>query len=110
MNILENLKTLQGIKTLEDLKNEYDFNKLNQLRVLVIKLISETDVEFKKEIQKDHPPKKTLLQLWNSKTNLEKLNELVFKALSAFEREDLIQQTSLLTEKLGSIVKKMENN
>lgn len=104
MNILDNLKILQSIKTLEELKKEYDFKKLNELRGLIVKLIKETDTEFKKEISKSHLSKEILFKLWNSKTNLEKLNELVFKALSAFEREELIQQTSLLTDKLSSIV------
>ena len=108
MNILENLTTLQNIKTIEDLKKEYDFNKLSELRVLVIKLIKETDVEFKKEINKSYVSKEMLFKLWNSKSNLEKLNELVFKALAAFEREDLIQKTSILTEKLSNIVQNIE--
>lgn len=108
MNILDNLKILQSIKTLEDLKKEYDFEKLSELRILVIKLIKETDIEFKKELNKSYISKETLFKLWNSKSNLEKLNELVFKALSAFEREDLIQKTSLLTEKLSSIVQNIE--
>lgn len=108
MNILDNLKILQSIKTLEDLKKEYDFEKLSELRVLVIKLIKETEIEFKKELNKSYISKETLFKLWNSKSNLEKLNELVFKALSAFEREDLIQKTSLLTEKLSNIVQNIE--
>lgn len=110
MNILDNLKILQNIKTLEELKNEYDFQKLNNLRVLVVKLMKETETEFKKEITKTNFSKETLIKLWNSKTNLEKLNELIFKALSAFEREELIQQTSLLTEKLSNIVQNIEQD
>ena len=108
MNILDNLKILQNIKTLEQLKNEYDFTKLNELRTLVLKLIKETDSEFKKELSKQNFSKENLLKLWTSKTNLEKLSELVFKSLAAFEREDLIQQTSLLTEKLSNIVQSIE--
>lgn len=110
MNILDNLKILQSIKTLDDLKKEYDFEKLSELRILVIKLIKETDVEFKKEINKSYISKEILFKLWNSKSNLEKLNELVFKALAAFEREDLIQKTSILTEKLSHIVQNIEQD
>lgn len=110
MNILDNLKILQKITTLEELKNEYDFQKLNELRTLIIKLLKETDVEFKKEINKSNFSKETICKLWSSKTNLEKLNELVFKSLSAFEREELIQQTSLLTDKLSNIVLNIEQN
>lgn len=110
MNILENLKILQSIKTLEELKKEYDFKKLNELRSLIIKLIKENDNEFKKELGKSQISKEKLFKLWNSKTNLEKLNELVFKALSAFEREELIQQTSLLTEKLSNIVENISKD
>ncbi len=110
MNILDNLKVLQNIKTLDDLKKEYDFEKLSELRILVVKLIKETDVEFKKELNKSYISKEMLFKLWNSKSNLEKLNELVFKAMSAFEREDLISKTSLLTEKLSNIVHNIENN
>lgn len=109
MNILDNLKVLQNIKTLEDLKKEYDFAKLAELRVLIITLIKETDIEFKKELNKSYVSKDILFKLWNSKSNLEKLNELVFKAMSAFEREDLINKTSILTEKLSNIVHNIEH-
>lgn len=109
MNILDNLKVLQNIKTLDDLKKEYDFEKLSDLRILVTKLLKETDIEFKKELNKSYISKDILFKLWNSKSNLEKLNELVFKAMSAFEREDLINKTSILTEKLSNIVQNMEN-
>lgn len=108
MNILDNLKSFQNIKTLEDLKKEYNIEKLSELRNLVIKLIKEIDIEFKKELNKSHISKDLLFKLWNSKSNLEKLNELVFKSLSAFEREDLIEKTSILTEKLSSIVLNIE--
>ena len=108
MNILDNLKILQNIKSLEDLKSKYDFAKLNELRVVVVNLIKETDTEFKKEIGGNDISKDLLLKLWNSKTNLEKLNELIFKSLSAFERDELIQQTSLLTSKISDIVKNIE--
>lgn len=110
MNILDNLQILQKITTLEELKNEYDFKKLNELRSLIIKLLKETDVEFKKEINKTNFSKEIISKLWSSKTNLEKLNELVFKSLSAFEREELIQQTSLLTDKLSNIVLNIEQS
>lgn len=108
MNILDNLKILQNINTLEQLKSQYDFEKLNNLRVLINQLIKETDIQFKKEIKEIKLSAETISQIWNSKTNLEKLNELVFKALSAFEREELINQTSLLTDKLSSIVRHIE--
>lgn len=104
MNILEHLEILQQIKTLDDLKIKYNMKTLGELRVNVLKLIKETDVQFKKNIEYRILDKDLILKLWTSKTNLEKLNELIFQAMSAFEREDLITQTSLLTEKLNNVI------
>jgi hypothetical protein len=108
MNIIETLKELQSIKSLEELKSKYSFKDLNNIRNLISQLTQETDTEFKKELAKNTPSKDILFKIWNSKTNLDNLNEIVFKSMSAIEREELIQKTSLLTEKLSNIVSSMD--
>lgn len=108
MNILETLKDLQSIKSLEELNSKYSFKDLNNLRTMIISLTKETDIEFRKELTKNSPSKEILLKIWTSKTNLDKLNEIVFKSMSAIEREELIQKTSILTEKLSNIVSNLD--
>jgi len=108
MNILETLKDLQSIKSLEELNSKYSFKDLNNIRVMIINLTKETDIEFRKELTKTNPSKELLLKIWSSKTNLDNLNEIVFKSMSAIEREELIQKTSILTEKLSNIVSSLD--
>ena len=43
----------------------------------------------------------------NSKV-LDTLNEIVFKSMSAIEREEIISKTSILTEKLSNIVSNID--
>ena len=107
MNIIETLKELQAIKSLEELKSKYSYSDLNNIRAVIVNLTKETDIEFKKELAKEIPSKDALFKIWSSKTNLDTLNVIVFKSMSAIEREELIAKTSLLTEKLSNIVHSM---
>lgn len=108
MNILETLKELQSIKSLDELKNKYSFKDLNHIKSIIVNLSKETEIEFKKELSKDIPSKDALFKIWSSKTNLDTLNEIVFKSMSAIEREEIISKTSILTEKLSNIVSNID--
>lgn len=110
MHIIEHIEKIKSTTSLDELQQIYSIQDLIDIRKEVLVISNEITTKFNDELNKETIDKTLLSDLWKSKTNTEHLNELLFKAISAFEREQILEKTLSITEKLNSLVEQVDTD
>lgn len=103
-NLLIEFKKIENIKTIESLLEQYSSEKIKQLYEYTIINLKKNELLFQKIITDDSVTKEQLLTLWHVKTHLYKFNILLLKALNVIDKNDLIEKTEMILNKVNDFM------
>lgn len=104
MELLKQLKELENIQSVEQLKQSYSVEQLKDFYKKTEYMNKLNDDLFQKTIEKPVFSPEEVENLWKMKNYLTKMHLLLVKTIMAIEREQILENTVNLTEKLSRLI------
>jgi hypothetical protein len=104
MELLKQLKELENIQSIEELKKAYSTEELKDFYKKTEFMIQISDELFQKTVKKSSLLSEDVEPIWKLNQFLNKIRILLVKTIMLIEREQILEDTVNLTDKLSRLI------